>query len=350
MAYVNPADTGQSFSQVEPPVPPIEQLNILPSANGSVLDNGTLQSPNYVRGNSGWRIDSDGSAEFRNIDTSSSKLLKSFVSGEYINTGDAVFSGQSRTITLLSSSNDHAVDVNFGNADASMREAQSITETSDIYINAIKIYLKKAGSPTDTLYCAIQRDDVATGTHPSGTDLAYGTISGSSLTGAYVQTTFTLNTAIKLVANTRYWIVLRRSPETIDGANFYRVAVNTGSSSTYANGNMWEWGQSGDSWASKTPDFDFQLCLVTTTGRIYKTSAANSGEYESFIGFSDATGIPGEDTLVNIAGISTQSGLSVGSQYYIANARGSISSTAGSNTRKAGIAVSTTELLITNLW
>lgn len=40
-----------------------ETSNIVPSGNGSVMSGGALQSPNYSKGNSGWKIDSDGNIE-----------------------------------------------------------------------------------------------------------------------------------------------------------------------------------------------------------------------------------------------------------------------------------------------
>ena len=40
-------------------------LNIVPSGGGSILNGGYLQSPNYVVGVSGWKIDANGDAELR---------------------------------------------------------------------------------------------------------------------------------------------------------------------------------------------------------------------------------------------------------------------------------------------
>ena len=40
--------------------------NIIPSANGSVLEGRTLQSPNFSKGNSGWQLNSDGDIEAQN--------------------------------------------------------------------------------------------------------------------------------------------------------------------------------------------------------------------------------------------------------------------------------------------
>ena len=56
--------------------------NLIPSANGTIVSGGSIQSPNYSAGNSGWIIFSKGNAEFANgtfrgvINASSSNLVQ----------------------------------------------------------------------------------------------------------------------------------------------------------------------------------------------------------------------------------------------------------------------------------
>ncbi len=89
----------------------------------------------------------------------------------------------------------------------------------------------------------------------------------------------------------------------------------------------------------------------TTGSFIYKASALNANTSNTFLGFAvkaiakDVTG------NVIVGGVvPSLSGLNSGSQYYLADTSGTISTTVGTNTRKIGIAISTTELLITNIW
>lgn len=44
-------------------IPPSD-INVVPSANGSIVKSGSIQSPSFKSGSSGWRIDSKGNAEF----------------------------------------------------------------------------------------------------------------------------------------------------------------------------------------------------------------------------------------------------------------------------------------------
>jgi len=51
--------------ELEEPMPP--ELNIVSVPEGSVVETGSLSSPNYRPGSSGWSIDSAGNAEFQSI-------------------------------------------------------------------------------------------------------------------------------------------------------------------------------------------------------------------------------------------------------------------------------------------
>lgn len=88
-----------------------------------------------------------------------------------------------------------------------------------------------------------------------------------------------------------------------------------------------------------------------TPGKIKKASASNTFISNSFIGFAQAAITSGNSGTVIIAGeVSGLSGLSAGRQYYLANTAGTISTTAGTVTRKVGIAATTTKLVLSNIW
>lgn len=101
----------------------------------------------------------------------------------------------------------------------------------------------------------------------------------------------------------------------------------------------------------------FCLCIapvtVTATNYIRLASAAGfpsapSG-YEKFIGFSLTNSTVGNPITVQYGGVVTGlSGLTAGSIYYLGNTPGTISTSAGTNTKFVGIAITTTSLLIIN--
>jgi hypothetical protein len=71
----------------------------------------------------------------------------------------------------------------------------------------------------------------------------------------------------------------------------------------------------------------------------------------SFLGFAVASASPGGSINVVVGGIaSSLSGLTAGLQYFLSNTTGAIVNVAGAVTRKAAIAISTTQVLITNIW
>jgi len=88
-----------------------------------------------------------------------------------------------------------------------------------------------------------------------------------------------------------------------------------------------------------------------TVGQLLRTDASYASRANSFIGFAASAISEGSAGTVYVGGvIGGFTGLTVGSQYYLSNTTGTISTSAGTTSRKVGIAVSTTELLITNLW
>ncbi|MBU2249783.1 MAG: right-handed parallel beta-helix repeat-containing protein [Gammaproteobacteria bacterium] len=103
--------------------------------------------------------------------------------------------------------------------------------------------------------------------------------------------------------------------------------------------------------AVNAPVFSVDVPFVSTGTSIGKTNASVTGKYETFIGFAskNISALASGDVIV--AGeVNGLSGLTPGSQYYLSNTPGSISTVPGTNTRKIGIASSTTTLLITNIW
>jgi len=83
----------------------------------------------------------------------------------------------------------------------------------------------------------------------------------------------------------------------------------------------------------------------------YLTYTFTKFKSKSFIGFAPSSITKGVQGAVITNGIATGlSGLIVGEQYYLADTPGTIGASAGTNSRKVGIALSTTTLLITNIW
>jgi hypothetical protein len=110
--------------------------------------------------------------------------------------------------------------------------------------------------------------------------------------------------------------------------------------------------QTADGSGIASPTWSYAVAPVTasSTARAYKTSASQSQTCQSFIGFADEAATVGTPVSINTAGVNdNQSSLNIGSTYYLGNTSGALSTTAGTVSRKVGVALSTTELVITNI-
>jgi hypothetical protein len=117
------------------------------------------------------------------------------------------------------------------------------------------------------------------------------------------------------------------------------LSTNSGSS----------WSDSDDNLHSDNCSADWEIYeLNSTAGQIYTSNATNNNEFaNNFVGFAANSASSSQSVTVNLTGVdNTQTGLSAGYTYYLSNTSGAISTSAGSQSRKVGLAVSSTELLI----
>lgn len=90
---------------------------------------------------------------------------------------------------------------------------------------------------------------------------------------------------------------------------------------------------------------------TTAVPAVRKASSVSTTKSAAFIGFASAIATAGNNvTVITDGTVSGFSGLTFGLQYYLNDTSGTIGTSAGSVTRKVGIAVATTALKITNIW
>lgn len=93
------------------------------------------------------------------------------------------------------------------------------------------------------------------------------------------------------------------------------------------------------------------IAPATVSEQIVRATALVLAGSKGFIGFATSAITIGTTGNVTIAGeVSGLTSLTIGTQYYLSDTYGALSSSVGTNTRKAGIATSSTTLLITNIW
>jgi hypothetical protein len=138
--------------------------------------------------------------------------------------------------------------------------AQSFQLGSSTTIGAVKLYLKKVGSPTGNLTAKIYSDS---GGSPNAliTDGTSDAVAASTLSTSYGLITFAFSAPPSLTATTTYWIVFETA-DSASGAN-YVVWGADASSPGYTDGEMKS--QVSAAWVTESKDAIFEVTATATT-------------------------------------------------------------------------------------
>ena len=225
---------------------------------------------------------------------------------------------------------------------------QSFTVPYTLTLSSVIVKVGRITSdPGDSLKIAIQADSAGS---PSGVDLGSATKLWTALNGTPQEETFSI--ALTLTVATTYWIVASRTGGT-SATEYYLLRYE--GSNAYANGrlkiNFNTGGWLPPSAGATESDLYFKIVEAIDSGEIVRSSsAAANSRNNNFIGFATAAIAIGASGTITMEGLATLTGLTAGARYYLADAAGAIGTSAGSQTRKVGIAATTTQLLITNIW
>ena len=97
-----------------------------------------------------------------------------------------------------------------------------------------------------------------------------------------------------------------------------------------------------------------EICvdMTSATYQAWLAGSNNGATFAgTFVGFAFNSPSAGQSCTIITAGlVSGLTSLSPGAGYYLADTRGTISSSAGTTTKKVGIAITPTQLIVTNIW
>jgi hypothetical protein len=208
--------------------------------------------------------------------------------------------------------------------------------TSTITTTTLKFNLTHSGSvASDNITLSIR--SISDGS-PTGSDLTSTTISGDVWGVTQGDRIFTANFNYGLTPNTQYALVVRLATSGNGIKSFYGNYLSTNSGSTW----------SAITGLDSAPSSDIRYNATTTAGKLFPSSAYSSNSGLKFVGFAGES--VNNDSLISvITGFPVYygaSGLTSGSYYYLSDYPGVVSSTAGSVTKRIGIAVSSTALKI----
>jgi len=276
--------------QANTPAVAVENSNIAVAAGGSILKDGFLQSPNYVKGIAGWKIDAAGNAEFQII-----------TAAGYIQ----VF--KQAAIPTSLHINDIWIDTDDGNKYyvAASVGATTIAAGQWVLTNQGVAIADVTGAGD---LAALDTADFATqvsGAEKPANNATVGATAGTNLkdSGAVVLS----DTEVKNIVNINYG-------ETIAGATL-----------------------------------PVPVYVLNSDGEVYKCDANATGKLK-FFGFALSNVGDGESGKVQVIGIVPGfSGLTVGAIYYVSDTVGTISTTPGTLGMLVGKAVSATQIKIIDI-
>lgn len=301
------------------------------NATSAVNDSGTST---VIRGNNGV---SDNGTYGSFVNAYQATFSESASAGDALSIG----SGTSYVLDTNASASAGIAVGGVGNSDW---VSQGFTTSSNsISIPSAQVTFSNANGAGPTYaYAASIRADNGSGL-PTGADLGSGTATANATPAAFTgyTLTFTWGTPITVSPSTKYHLVIRgtngQTNQSVNRAN--NASVDTGSSSN-----------SGTSWSASNGKIQYSISEIdSVSGQIFKSSATGSTNRQNFIGFAPAAVSASAVGTAYVSGVMTGlSGLSPGAQYYLSDTKGAISTTPGMVSKKVGIALSATSLLILN--
>lgn len=193
----------------------------------------------------------------------------------------------------------------------------------------------QAGSKNTTLTAHIYADSAG---KPTGSSLGSKAVNEDiETTGTTV--TFLFDTPIDISSSTDYHIVIHNDT-TVD---IFIKRGDTGSTGTNKSTDT------GSSWSAHNGKLFFAVDESdTVAGKVYKTDASFlSDRVNKFAGFIKTNIAEDADAIIFTGGVvGGFTGLTEGADYYISDTLGTISTSAGTNSKKIGMAFSTTEIFI----
>lgn len=258
--------------------------------------------------------------------------------GENITKGDAVILGSGDTYKYAEETGTGGPGAGVGNP---ITDWSAQTFTTSIHAQAIKVVtIKMISIDSFILTCSIR---AVAADIPTGADIESKTETASYAGGSGLVTkTFTFASPVTVSPSTTYAIVIRTNG---NGGNW-----SSSGSSSYASGNIANSSNSGTSWtANLADDHAFSVTeVITEAGKIYSSDATFNNDFaNNFVGFARADTLLGNSGSVTVGGVDdSQGALTPGVTYFLSNTPGLISTSAGSQSRKVGLSLSASEILI----
>ena len=281
------------------------------------------------------------------ISAAVSQLKQTYTAAAAISAGNAVIIGKIPDSPTISNFPGFGTTRSLSNAafpTTNGLRAQTFTATGN-YLHKVECQIDHEDETSITVEMQVQSTSAGA---PSGTAISstasYSFTDSTNNGGTRNQLTALFDfssSPVAITPSTKYAIVIRYSSYSGAGTPGWAVGADTLGSEN-------EYNRTGGSWVSGISDMSFKTYeSLTKSGQIYQADASANDEFaNNFIGFATTTVSADQTTPVVVAGIVTGlSGLSTGNTYYLSDTAGAIQTTAGTQSRKIGLALSSTTLL-----
>ncbi len=190
----------------------------------------------------------------------------------------------------ISSSTMSTLSTPFGQTITNQDIAQSFTTSTTTAISQINFYIKKTGNPANATIRIVNN---AAGNVPGSTLITSGTLNASTVTTSFAYIPVVMTTAVPLLANTIYWIVIDTSN---DSSNYYSLVAYNNLYSVGAT-KQGRYGNSMTDLATSTLDFDLSILVGGDVGTISNMGVGKSGSGDAWANTITNTTIPTASTL-----------------------------------------------------
>lgn len=309
------------------------EVKRLITASASIISTDTLQS----RDPSTRAIKETPMSYIETLINNISAKIVNYPAGEALAANDFVYLEKLSTFVANYLTNVPSVNFDIGNSAANTRGSVKGIGNG-VSMTTLKIPLNKTGAPVDNVTVRIETDS---GGNPSGTLVhanATASIAGGTITSGYSEVTVTFGGAFTIADGTPCHIVIARSGG-IDAVNYYYTSLfNRNVRCFVAN-------KYNASWGSPITTYTIgYICTGMHANVVCKTRAAfrETSVYLGYVAASVAIGASA--TITTEKKVSTFSGLTANSAYYLSDTAGLISLTPGTVTRMVGYSTNTTSI------
>ncbi|MDD4110225.1 MAG: hypothetical protein PHS54_01580 [Clostridia bacterium] len=324
------------------------------------IDDSDSNKAKLLIGNSTKYLNWDGN----DLSTTNLSILNMFTSGEQILANEVCFIiPENRTLIRAYKQNDggqfdFGTPVDIFTHRYPKWSSRYLTGANQIEIKYLSLYLSKHSSsgyplPTDSVRISLQTDNNGV---PSGTVIGEFVFekAAADIAETLTEYNFAVTTPSVIAANTYFWIVVERTGDINKYSAYSSATGNLAAKSLGISGGVqgskyWD----GDSWeipsnlnvASR--QIAMSLSFNAIAGYAYRASAYDTDNHDSMVFIAYENVAKFVDFRLNFSKVvSGFTGLTLGSEYYLANEPGTIATSAGNVEKKIGKAFSTTGLII----